>query len=68
MDEYIIERGREMFLEGHLFYDLLRTRRYGYVVDWLPVERFRKEGFYWPVDPALFRNNPLFKTDYILVG
>lgn len=67
MDEYIIERGKEMFLEGHLFYDLLRTRKYGFMVDWLPVERFRKEGFYWPVDPALFMNNPYLKqTSYWL--
>lgn len=68
MDEYIIERGREMFLEGHLFYDLLRTRRYGFLIDWLPVERFRKEGFYWPVDPALFRNNPYLKQTTYWLG
>ncbi|QNR83802.1 RagB/SusD family nutrient uptake outer membrane protein [Pedobacter riviphilus] len=68
MDEYIIERGKEMFLEGHLFYDLLRTRRYGFIVDWLPESRFRKEGFYWPVDPALFRNNPLLKQTTYWLG
>jgi hypothetical protein len=68
MDEYIIERGREMFLEGHLFYDLLRTRRYGLIVDWLPEGRFRKEGFYWPVDPALFRNNPYLKQTTYWLG
>jgi len=68
MDEYIIERGREMFLEGHLFYDLLRTRRYGFIVDWLPEARFRKEGFYWPLDPALFRNNPYLKQTTYWLG
>jgi len=67
MDEYAYERGKEMYLEGHLFYDLLRTRRYGLIVDWLTESRFRREGFYWPVDPALFRNNPLLKqTPYWL--
>lgn len=68
MDEYIIERGREMYLEGHLFYDLLRTRRYGFIVDWLPEDRFKKEGFYWPVDPALFRNNPFLKQTTYWLG
>jgi len=68
MDEYITERSKEMFLEGHLFYDLLRTRKYGNVVEWLPEERFRKEGYYWPVDPALFRNNPLLKQTTYWLG
>ncbi|MES2267932.1 MAG: RagB/SusD family nutrient uptake outer membrane protein [Bacteroidota bacterium] len=67
MDEYIIERSREMYLEGHLYYDLLRTRRYADVIDWLTMPRFRQEGFYWPVDPSLFRQNPLLKqTSYWL--
>ncbi|HEK20499.1 MULTISPECIES: RagB/SusD family nutrient uptake outer membrane protein [unclassified Mucilaginibacter] len=68
MDEYIIERGREMYLEGHLYYDLLRTRRYGNVIDWLTTSRFRQEGFYWPVDPALFRQNPLLKQTTYWLG
>jgi len=68
MDEYITERSREMFLEGHLFYDLLRTRKYGNVVEWLGEDRFKKEGFYWPVDPALFRNNPLLKQTTYWLG
>ncbi|MGM9478320.1 RagB/SusD family nutrient uptake outer membrane protein [Pedobacter sp. GSP4] len=68
MDEYIKERGKEMFLEGHLFYDLLRTRKYGNIVDWLPVERFRREGFYWPIDPALFRENPNLKQTTYWLG
>lgn len=68
MDEYIKERSKEMYLEGHLFYDLLRTRRYGNVVDWLPLDRFRREGFYWPVDPALFRENPNLKQTTYWLG
>lgn len=67
MNEYIKERGKELFLEGHLFYDLLRTRKYGQVVDWLTTDRFNREGFYFPIDPALFRQNPNLKqTSYWL--
>jgi hypothetical protein len=68
MDEYIVERGREMYLEGHLYYDLLRTRRYADVIDWLTLSRFRQEGFYWPVDPSLFRQNPLLKQTTYWLG
>jgi hypothetical protein len=65
MDEYILERGREMYLEGHIFYDLLRTRKYGNYVSWLTSSRFNQEGFYWPVDPALFsNNNQMVQTSY----
>lgn len=67
MDEYIQERSKELFLEGHLFYDLLRTRRYGQV-SWLPIERFQREGFYFPIDPALFRQNPNLKQTTYWLG
>lgn len=67
MYEYIIERGKEMYLEGHLFYDLLRTRMYDQFIDWLTTDRFGRGGYYWPVDPALFRDNPNLKqTPYWL--
>jgi hypothetical protein len=68
MNEYIKERSKELFLEGHLFYDLLRTRRYGSVVDWLTTDRFTREGFYFPVDPALFRQNPNLKQTTYWLG
>ncbi len=30
-------------------------------------DRFKREGFYWPVDPALFKENPNLKqTSYWL--
>lgn len=65
MDGYILERGRELYLEGHIFYDLLRTRKYQNYVSWLTTSRFNQEGFYWPVDPALFSNNNLMtQTNY----
>jgi len=54
---YILERGKELYLEGQLFYDLVRTKTYTYIVDWLTEQRYAQEGFYWPVDPRLFRGN-----------
>ncbi|NTS40995.1 RagB/SusD family nutrient uptake outer membrane protein [Flavisolibacter sp. BT320] len=70
MEQYILERGKELFLEGHIFYDLLRTREYKNNVDWLPSDeiRFKREGFYLPVDPLLFRYNPSLKQTPYWIG
>ncbi|MGB3065802.1 RagB/SusD family nutrient uptake outer membrane protein [Sphingobacterium thalpophilum] len=65
MNEYILERGKELYLEGQIFYDLLRTRQYANFVPWLSESRFRQEGFYWPINPALFKNNnKLIQTSF----
>jgi hypothetical protein len=65
MYEYMLERGKEFYLEGHLFYDLIRTRQYVNFVPWLGEDRFNASGFYWPVDPRLFQDNRfLVQTSY----
>lgn len=63
--EYALERGKEMYLEGHIMFDLIRTRQYKNFVGWLSESRFKQEGFYWPINPALFKNNnKLVQTSY----
>ncbi len=65
MFQYALERSREMYLEGHIYYDLIRTRQYPQFITWLSPDRFRQGGFYWPVSPLLFKNNPnLAQTPY----
>ncbi|WP_286862751.1 MULTISPECIES: RagB/SusD family nutrient uptake outer membrane protein [Sphingobacterium] len=59
MKEYMIERGKELYLEGHLFFDMIRTRTYSDHITWLSEARFKQGGFFWPVDPRLFSENRL---------
>ncbi len=63
----IQERGRELFLEGHRFYDLVRlARRTGVIrfngtgtVTRMDITQFNQGKFYWPIDPILMSLNPL---------
>lgn len=65
LSEYILERGKELYLEGHLFYDLIRTRECFNQITWLTQSRFAQGGFFWPVDPRLFsENRHLVQTEY----
>lgn len=62
----IEERGRELFLEGHRFYDLVRLARKtgtlkfngsGTIVR-MDGTQFEQGKYYWPVDPILIQLNP----------
>ncbi len=55
--EYMLERGKELYMEGQVYFDLLRTRMYTEFIGWMSDTRFRGEGFYWPVYPLLFNDN-----------
>lgn len=59
IDSITAERGRELFLEGARFYDLVRNERLTGVakIPNITHNDFLKGKYYWPVDPSLFRNN-----------
>jgi hypothetical protein len=57
MYQYMLERGKELYLEGHVYWDLMRTRQYRQFISWLSDGRFQQGGFYWPVYPYLMKDN-----------
>jgi len=69
----IEERARELFLEGHRFYDLVRLGRKtgtlkfngtGTVIR-MDATQFQQGKYYWPVEPILISLNPLLtQTPY----
>lgn len=67
IDSVTAERGRELFLEGSRYYDLVRNERLTGVSKFLFITHaeFLKGKYYWPVDPSLMITNAgLRQTPY----
>jgi len=69
----IDERGRELFLEGHRYYDLIRLGRKTGILKFngsgtvirMDAASFAQGKYYWPVEPILISLNPLLtQTPY----
>ncbi|MES2005888.1 MAG: RagB/SusD family nutrient uptake outer membrane protein [Bacteroidota bacterium] len=69
----IDERGRELFLEGHRFYDLVRLGKKTGILKFngtgtavrMDATSFQQGKYYWPIDPILISLNPLLlQTSY----
>ncbi len=69
----IEERGRELFLEGHRFYDLVRLGKKTGILKFngsgtvirMDATQFQQGKYYWPVEPILLSLNPfLVQTPY----
>ena len=59
------ERARELFLEGHRYYDMARLYKYGgnytFNNSRMSEELFNRGKYVWPFDPSLLNLNPLLR-------
>jgi len=60
LDSVTAERGRELFLEGSRFYDLVRNERITGESKFPYISKadFKAGKYYWPIDPSLMTLNP----------
>lgn len=68
-ENIIDERGRELFLEGHRFYDLVRlakkTGKVKFGEEKISSSQFQQGKYFWPLDPVLITANAmLIQTPY----
>ncbi|MDE1191800.1 MAG: RagB/SusD family nutrient uptake outer membrane protein [Arachidicoccus sp.] len=69
---YMTERVKECFFEGTLFNDMIRTKAFGssyssYFTSWMTSSIYDEGGYYLPIYPNLFLNNPyLVQNNYYL--
>ncbi|NQX39863.1 SusD family protein [Pedobacter steynii] len=66
--EIFEETFRELFCEGHSWYDMVRNKRLVEYLDRFPQSRFDEEGWKWPIARSLFVTNKDLAQNKYWVG